>query len=80
MLAYATLATVAVAAIPAAAQARIWLHGRRDRAEIRASFTDHRRTCGGPHPTDTQGAAPSAKTTAAPCNPAPCNGNEATPS
>lgn len=81
MFAFAAIVSLICLAVPVSIFVRMVITGPRVRAEIHAHMSEHRRTCCGPHiPTDTQGAASSAKTLAAPCNPAPSNGNEVTSS
>lgn len=81
MFTYATLAAVAVASIPVSAQIRIWVNGHRERAEIRARISHHRRTCcGADLPKDTQGAAPIRQDNGRAPQPRPLQGAEVTTS
>ncbi|WP_157254032.1 hypothetical protein [Nonomuraea typhae] len=74
MLTFAVIATAACIAVVVAALLSHRLNAGSDCDEIRACFARYRTT----H--STQGAASSAKTTAAPRTPPPSSGNEVTPS
>ncbi|GAA0950634.1 hypothetical protein [Nonomuraea longicatena] len=73
MTTVAAAVTAVTVAVPVGTVIRMWVTGERTRAEIRAAFRQHNNH-------DDKGAASSAKTPAAPCDPAPSEGNEVTPS
>jgi hypothetical protein len=73
MTVVATVVTAVAVGVPVATVIRMWATGARTRAEIHAAFQNRK------HHND-EGAASSAKTPAAPSDPAPSNSDEVTPS
>ncbi len=78
MITAAAIISLACLAVPVGMQLRIWFTWRATCAEIHARMSGYRLANGQAHhpTTNEQDAAPSAKTTAAPCHPATSNDNE----